>query len=197
MDGHATTLACPLVASFPVKPARAENSEERPPRDSTASAPPPEIFGVDPPSAAIDLASSGRREAHAVVNADPLGSFAVRRHGRSVRRRRRRSSSHASSSSAVLTSRGHIPIGDTSTRTRSASFELRRRRYSPFSPPIFSCRIQSVTQIHVRVIKPHRLHVHVLDLVAGLMFSWRFRQLGFTGCPHRLLLSFNTDLIRR
>jgi hypothetical protein len=197
MDGHATALACPPVASFPEKPARAENSEERAPGDSTDTAPPPEIFAVDPPSAVIDLPCSGRREADAVVHADPLGSFAERRPGRSVRRRRRRSCSHASSSSAGLTSRRHIPIGDTSTLTRSASFELRRRRYAPFSPPSFSCLIQSVTQKHLRVFKPYRLHVHVLDLVGGLIFSWRFGQLGFTGCPHRLLLGFNTYLIRR
>jgi hypothetical protein len=145
MDGHATALASPPVASFADKPARSENSEERAPGESTETAPPPENFVVDPPSAAIHLPCSGRRAADAVLHADPLGSFAERRPGRSVRRRRRRSSSHASSSSAGLTSTRNIRIGDRSTLTRSASFELRRRRYAPFSPPSFSCRIQSVT----------------------------------------------------
>jgi hypothetical protein len=145
MDGHATALASPPVASFADKPARSENSEERAPGESTETAPPPENFVVDPPSAAIHLPCSGRRAADAVLHADPLGSFAERRPGRSVRRRRRRSSSHAPSASAGQTSTRNIRIGDRSTLTRSASFELRRRRYAPFSPPSFSCRIQSVT----------------------------------------------------
>jgi hypothetical protein len=39
MDEHATALASPPVASFPEKPARSENSEERAPGESTETAP--------------------------------------------------------------------------------------------------------------------------------------------------------------
>ncbi|XP_008664785.1 uncharacterized protein [Zea mays] len=136
MDGHATALASPPAASFPDKPARSEYSEEGAPGESTETAPPPENFVVDPPSAAIHLPCSGRRPADAVVHADPLGSFAERRPGRSVQRRRRRSSISASSSSAGLTSTRNNRIGDRSTLTRSASFELRRRSFALFTPPL-------------------------------------------------------------
>jgi hypothetical protein len=150
MDGHATTLASPPAASFPDKLARSEYSEEGAPGESTETAPPPDNLAVDPPSAAIHLPCSGRRPAEAVVHTDPPGSFAERRPGRSVRRRRRRSSISASSSSAGLTSTRFNRIADRSTLSRSASFELRRRRYAPFSAPSFSSGIQSVSQKHLR-----------------------------------------------
>jgi hypothetical protein len=150
MDGDATALASPPVGTLREKPARSENSDARAPGDSTDTEPPPKSVPVDPPSTAIDLRWSGPRPADAGVDAHPLRSFAERRPGRSVRIRRRRSSSHASSSSAGLRSRRQIPIGERSTLTRSASFDLHRRRYAPSLLPSFSCRIQSVSQNHLR-----------------------------------------------
>jgi hypothetical protein len=150
MDGHATALASPPAASFPDKPACSEYSVHGAPGECTETAPPAENFAVDPPSAAIHFPCSGRRPADAVVHADPLSSFAERRPGRSVRRRHRRSSISASSSSAGFTSTRYNPTGDRSTLSRSASFELRRGRYAPFSARSFSCGIQSVSQKHLR-----------------------------------------------
>jgi hypothetical protein len=137
MDGHATTLASPSAASFLDKLARSEYSDEGTRGKSRESAPPPENFAVDPPSVAIHLPCSGWRAAEVVVHADPPGSFAEQRPGRSVRRRRRRSSLSAGSSSAGWTSTGVNRFADRSTLSRSASFELRRRRYAPFSAPSF------------------------------------------------------------
>jgi hypothetical protein len=167
MDGHATALASPSAGSFPDKLVRSEYSDEGAQGESTETAPPPENFAVDPPSTAIHLSCSGRRAAEVVVHADPPGSFAERRPGRSMRRRRRRSSLSAGSSSAGWTSTGVNRFVDRSTLSRSASFELRRRRYAPFSAPSFSSGIQSVSQKHLRWFNP-RVYMYLTCLTRSI-----------------------------
>jgi hypothetical protein len=188
MDGHATALASPSAGSFPDKLARSEYSEEGAPGESTETAPPPENFAVDPPSAAIHFPCSVRRAAEAVVHVDPPGSFAERRPGRFVRRRRRRSSISASSSSAGFTSTRFNRFADRSTLSRSTSFELRRRRYAPFSAPSFSSGIQSVSQKHLRWFN-RRVYMY---------FTWLTRSihLFMAICPVRVYGLSESPIVR-
>jgi hypothetical protein len=177
MDGHATALASPSAGSFPDKLARSEYSDEGARGESRATAPPPENFVVDPPSAAIPLSWSGRRAAEVVVHADPPGCFAERRPGRSVRRRRRRSSLSAGSSSAGWRSTGVHRFAERSTLSRSASFELQGRRYAPFSAPSSTSGIQSVSQKHLRSINP-RVYMYFTCLTRSIylfMAIWPVR----------------------
>jgi hypothetical protein len=153
MDGDARALASPSVGSFPEKRARSENSVERPPGDSTATATPPEKVVVLPRTAPNPLYSSGRRASEEVVAADPSACFVERPPRRSVRRRRRRSSLSAGAAFAGRRSTGVRRFAERSTLTRSASFELQGPRY--VSPaPCSTSPIQSVSQINLISMNP-------------------------------------------